>query len=66
MSAQDLLQEEGGILITGHSRRNPIGIGDPGGKGYLETIVVETGWIGIRHLGEFQIVGGDDSRDREF
>ena len=62
---QYVLQQIRCILIAGHAFGDAIGVGNLIRKLYLEAIVVETVGIFLLHLGEFEVVGGDDASDRK-
>ena len=64
VSLQNLIQQEGGVLIACHSRLYLIGIGDVGTEIYLKAIVVETPGTAFCHSGQLQVVGGYNSRNR--
>lgn len=64
VSLQNLIQQEGGILIACHSRLYLISIGDVGAEVYLKAIVVETPRTAFCHSGQLQVVGGYNSRNR--
>ena len=64
VSLQNLIQQEGGVLIARHSRLYLISIGDVGAEVYLKAIVVETPGTAFSHSGQLQIVGGYNSRNR--
>ena len=64
VSLQNLIQQEGVILIACHSRLYLIGIGDIGTEVYLKAIVVETPGTAFCHSGQLQVVGGYNSRNR--
>ena len=49
VSLQNLIQQEGGVLIACHSRLYLIGIGDVGTEIYLKAIVVETPGTAFSH-----------------
>ena len=64
VSLQNLIQQEGGVLIACHSWLYLVGIGDVGAEVYLKAIVVETPRTAFCHSGQLQIVGGYNSRNR--
>lgn len=64
VSLQNLIQQEGGVLIACYSRLYLISIGDIGTEVYFKAIVVETPGTAFSHSGQLQIVGGNDSRNR--
>ena len=53
-----------GVLVTSHAGRDAVGVSDCVRELNLETEVVETGGMGLRHAGELEVVGGDDTSDR--
>ena len=63
VSLQNLIQQEGGVLIACHSRLYLISIGDVGAEVYLKAIVVETPGTAFCHSGQLQIVGSYNSRN---
>ena len=64
VSLQNLIQQEGGVLIACHSRLYLISIGDVGAEVYLKAIVVETPGTAFCHSGQLQVVGGYNARNR--
>ena len=64
VSLQNLIQQEGGVLIACHSWLYLISIGDIGTEIYLKAIVVETPRTAFCHSGQLQIVGGYNARNR--
>ena len=63
LASQQLSEQEGGILVAGHTGGDAVGIGDVSAEGNLETIVVETVGTLVGHAREFKVVGGDNSGD---
>src|SRR5574344_2217952 len=59
---QYILQQIGGILITGHTGGNLISISDAGCQLYLKAVIMKTLRICFCHLGKLQVMSGDNSR----
>ena len=59
----DVLQQERGILVARHAWGQLVAVGDVVAEFYLETVAMDAVRMFIGHLGELEVVGGDDTRD---
>ena len=54
-----------GVLVTSHTRRDVISVSNCFRELNLEAEVVETGGMGLRHARELEVVGGNDTSNRQ-